>query len=65
MAIFPQFLNGITLRINDLEKLFPAIEARTKLVVQEVAAISNKDFLKQIANVVEGLDTLLYKTIKG
>ena len=64
-AIFPQLLNGISLRIDDLEKLFPATEARTKLVIQEVAAIGDKGFLEQIANVVEGLDSLLYKTIKG
>jgi hypothetical protein len=45
--------------------LSDATEARTNLVVQEVAAIGDKDSLEQIANVVEGLDSLLYKTIKG
>ena len=64
-ATFPQLLNRIILHINDLGKRFPATEARTKLVVQEVAAIADEESLERIANIAKDLDSLLYTTIKG
>jgi hypothetical protein len=50
--------------LDEIEKLFPAPQARTTLVQQEAAAIGDKQSLDLIEDVATGVDSLLQKMVK-
>jgi hypothetical protein len=57
-------LEQIVSLINEIEKLFPAPQAQTTLVQQEVAEIGDKQSLELIKDAATGVDSLLQKTVK-
>ncbi|KAH8594886.1 prion-inhibition and propagation-domain-containing protein [Bisporella sp. PMI_857] len=61
-------LEQIILLLDEIEKIFPAPQAQTKLVQQEVAEIgeetSDKQSLQLVEDVATGIDSLLQKTVK-
>jgi len=57
-------LEQIVLLIDEIENLFPAPQAQTTLVQQEVAEIGDKQSFKLIEDVATGIDSLLQKTVK-
>ena len=50
--------------IDEIEKLFPAPQAQTTLVQQEVAEISDKQSLRLIEDAATGVDSLFQTTIR-
>ena len=57
-------LEQIVSLIDEIEQLFPAPQAQTTLVQEEVAEIGDKQSLKLIENAATGVDSLLQKSVK-
>ncbi|KAG9230094.1 small s protein [Amylocarpus encephaloides] len=57
-------LEQTVLLLDEIERLFPAPQARTTFVQQEAAAIGDKQSLELIVDVATGVDSLLQKTVK-
>jgi uncharacterized small protein (DUF1192 family) len=57
-------LEQIASLLDEIERLFPAPQARTTLVQQEAAAIGDKQALKLLEDIATGIDSLLQKTVK-
>ncbi|PMD23127.1 small s protein [Hyaloscypha hepaticicola] len=57
-------LEQIVSLIDEIEKLFPAPQAQTMLVQQEVVEIGDKQSLELIEDIATGVDNLLQKTVK-
>ncbi len=57
-------LEQIVSLLDEIEKIFPAPQARTKLVQQEAAEIGDKQSLELIEDAATGVDSLLQKTVK-
>ncbi|KAH8595488.1 small s protein [Bisporella sp. PMI_857] len=59
-----ELLEQIVSLVDEIEKLFPALQARTTLVQQEATEIGDKQCLELIKGAAQGVDSLLQKTAK-
>ncbi|KAH8803729.1 small s protein [Hyaloscypha sp. PMI_1271] len=57
-------LEQIASLLDEIERLFPAPQARTTLLQEEAAAIGDKQALKLLEDVATSVDSLLQKTVK-
>lgn len=57
-------VNGITLLVDSVEKIFPAHEKELALVQQETAAIRDKQALELVESAAHGVDNLLLDAAK-